>query len=348
MEYYKKIIHNFLYTHNLTEENKNVLGIIFYGSRNYKTNNDNSDIDLLIITDSSNNYKGVTYIDGIKIEYFEKNIYYLLEQIDILEQSLDRSLVSIFTNGTNIFSRNQTLEYLKEEILSKNYYPQKKKKINSTILNNWYEFLNSLKTQNNFFNYVYHNLLENIRVAYHEKNGYSKIPNMKTYELYTNKKYASQYYCVNLPDQKFINLYLELILNEYNKEKLESLIKQVICDNSNNYQYKNYKKIELKYTSTIVANYVSKVSASLKNNHPAYLHYYYLTLEKIRKMYCNINDIDDRIDQFGYNYEQEFLFLFNLCLNSDNKSENIEKLFDFVSKPLNMNYKKYKILDLHK
>ena len=54
---------------------KEILGIIFYGSSNYKTDTKDSDIDLLIITNDENNYKGVTYVDNKKIEYFEKNVY---------------------------------------------------------------------------------------------------------------------------------------------------------------------------------------------------------------------------------------------------------------------------------
>lgn len=58
--------------HNFTENNNRVLGILFYGSRNQRDFNSYSDIDLLIVTDDTKNYKGVTFIDNIKIEYFEK------------------------------------------------------------------------------------------------------------------------------------------------------------------------------------------------------------------------------------------------------------------------------------
>lgn len=67
-----KIINTFIQKHQFDEQNPNILGIIFYGSIKYQTNNSSSDIDLLIVTNSSKCYKGVTYIDGVKIEYFEK------------------------------------------------------------------------------------------------------------------------------------------------------------------------------------------------------------------------------------------------------------------------------------
>ena len=91
----------------------NILGIIFYGSSKYKTNTIQSDIDLLFITDGDKNYKGTTYIDGKRVEYFEKNIYYLIEKLEELQFSFDRSLVSIFKNGEVIYSNNGVVEYLK-------------------------------------------------------------------------------------------------------------------------------------------------------------------------------------------------------------------------------------------
>lgn len=348
MESCNKIINNFLCIHNLTENNEHVLGVLFYGSRNYNTNNQNSDIDLLIVTDSYKNYKGVTYIDGIKIEYFEKNIYDLIEKINMLEEKNDHSLVSIFTNGRIIFSKNETLEWLQEEILSRRdtLKKNKKKKVSTPLLNEFLDVFRNLKERNSFFDYIYHNLLENIRKVYHKENGYSSIPGMKTYELYTDVEYAVKYYCVGLPDQEFIYLFLDSAMKGYNKERFQLLMNKIISDDtSSSKQYQNYRKSELRYASTIVANSVSKVFDLFKNNHPAFLHYYYITLEKIRKLYCNINGLDDRIGQFGCDYENEFLSLFDECLNGDDKVENIQRLFAFISRSLNMNYKEYKILE---
>lgn len=55
-------------------ENSHTLGILFYGSYLYGLDNENSDIDLHIIYDDSNQklIRGNTYIDDTRIEYFEK------------------------------------------------------------------------------------------------------------------------------------------------------------------------------------------------------------------------------------------------------------------------------------
>ena len=58
-------------------QDEHVLGILFYGSYKYGLNNQNSDIDLHIIYDDSNPkhlIRGNTFINGTRIEYFEKTI----------------------------------------------------------------------------------------------------------------------------------------------------------------------------------------------------------------------------------------------------------------------------------
>lgn len=348
MDNYTKIIDSFLQVNNLTTDNKHILGVLFYGSRSYNVNDKNSDIDLLIVTDRHENYKGVSYVDEIKVEYFEKSIYDLIEKMDMLEEN--NSLVSIFTNGMIIFSKNQTLEWLKEEILSrKNTLKKpKKKKVNTTVINEFLDVFNSLKENNNFFDYIFHNLIESIRKIYHKENGYPPIPSMKTYKLYTDNEYATKYYCTKIPKQVFVDMYLDLTIEGYNEIKFKSFINKITLDDTNFKGYKLYKKSELIYESTTVANYVSRLSEFLKCNHPLYLHYYYITLEKIRILYCNINDLDDSIVKFGCEYDTEFLYLFEKCLNNYNSVDNIERLFCLVVEKLNIDYRQYKVLDYSK
>lgn len=350
MKQYKNIIYKFLQEHEFTEENRHILGVLFYGSRHYNTNKSNSDIDLLIVTDSSKNYKGADYIDDIKIEYFEKNIYYLLEKLDELDESFDRSLVSILKNGQIIFSKGQTLEYLKEEVLSKKSIYRKRSNNNHKLLNEWYYCFRNMSKDNNFFDYVFHNLIEQIRKAYHEEKGYSKIPIMKTYDLYSDEEYATKYYCVILPKQWFKEMYLDLVSKPFDKEKFQTLISQVNynIDTVDSNYYKTYNQSELKYKSTIVENDVSKAINYLQDNHLARLHYYYMALDRVRVLYCNINDIDSNINKFEDSYDDHFLELFNNCLTQSDKISNLKNLYKYVSEPIDINYKRYRVLELTK
>ena len=327
----------------------NILGIIFYGSSNYKTDTLQSDIDLLFITDGDKNYKGTTYIGDKKIEYFEKNIYYLMEKIDELESSPDRSLMSIFVNGSIIYSKDNMVEYLKEEIMTNQKYVRHKRnrKCLEQDLVAFYECLQGVDLNNCFFQYVYYNLLEAIRKRYHEENGCSKLPSLKACQLYSDPYYALEFYCVTLPSKQFIDLYLDLFGNGYEQKKFDLLCSMARVEgDAEQDRLRNHSKVELKYISTIVKNMVDKTSYYLEQNNVFSLGCYYITLERIRKLYCYINQIDDSFKMMSKEYDVKFLELFDFCIKSEDRIKDLNNLFDYVVGALHMDYRNYKILEL--
>lgn len=343
---YQEIIYKFIAQYRSRD---NILGIIFYGSSNYRTNTLQSDIDLLIITDGEYNYKGVTYIDGKKIEYFEKNFYYLMNEIENLVSSLDRSLLSIFMNGTIIYNKDKTVNFLKEEVLiNQTFHFQKKKKhYQESDLLEFYEYIQQLEPCHNFFSYIYYNLLELMRKKYHEENGYSKLPSLKVYQLYSNPEYAKKFYCSILPNEHFMNLYLDLFIYGYTKEKFDVLCNMIhIDDNYQQTSFYNRSKNEQKYISTIVKNMFDRTIEYLEKNDISCNSCYYITLEKIRKLYCYIHQLDTNINLIN-EYDSEFLELFDLCINDKDRVNNLNNLFNYVVNSLQMNYRHYKILELH-
>ncbi len=322
---------------------KEVLGIIFYGSSNYKTDTKDSDIDLLIITNDENNYKGVTYVDNKKIEYFEKNVYDLAKKIEELPSNFDRSLESIFTNGKVIYDKHKTIENLKDLVLGNNEYPRKKKqnKFYSTSFSELKKVFFSTDKTSPYFNYIYYNFLEEIRKEYHIQNGYSKLPVNKIKKLYENSDYSEKYYCVKLPDIEFRNLYISL-LEKYKEDEFNVLLgklkrKQTI---ENNF---NVRKNNVKYSSTIIHSLIEKIIVK-DTNEKDYLSLYYIALEKIRNLYCNINKLDNSLDNI-YEYDSSFFEIFNDCVSTPSK-ENITLLFNYLSSKIDIDYKKYKIYEL--
>ena len=322
---------------------KEILGIIFYGSSNYKTDTKYSDIDLLIITNDENNYKGVTYVDNKKIEYFEKNVYDLAQKIEELPSNFDRSLESIFTNGKVIYDKHKTIENLKDLVLENNEYPRKKKqnKFYSTSFSELKKTFFSTDKTSPYFNYIYYNFLEEIRKEYHIQNGYSKLPVNKIKKLYENSDYSEKYYCVKLPDIEFRNLYISL-LEKYKEDEFNVLLgklkrKQTI---ENNF---NVRKNNVKYSSTIIHSLIEKIIVK-DTNEKDYLSLYYIALEKIRNLYCNINKLDNSLDNI-YEYDSSFFEIFNDCVSNSSK-ENITLLFNYLSSKIDIDYKKYKIYEL--
>ena len=322
---------------------KEILGIIFYGSSNYKTDTKDSDIDLLIITNDENNYKGVTYVDNKKIEYFEKNVYDLAQKIEELPSNFDRSLESIFTNRKVIYDKHKTIENLKDLVLENNEYPRKKKqnKFYSTSFSELKKTFFSTDKTSPYFNYIYYNFLEEIRKEYHIQNGYSKLPVNKIKKLYENSDYSEKYYCVKLPDIEFRNLYISL-LEKYKEDEFNVLLgklkrKQTIKNNF------NARKNNVKYSSTIIYSLIEKIIVK-DTNEKDYLSLYYIALEKIRNLYCNINKLDNSLDNI-YEYDSSFFEIFNDCVSNPSK-ENITLLFNYLSSKIDIDYKKYKIYEL--
>lgn len=340
---YEKTVNEFI-SNKKYKENKNILGIIVYGSSVYNTNNEFSDIDLLVVTDYPNNYCGVTYIVGTKIEYFEKSLSSLLNELEYIETSLDRSLSATFKNGQIIYSKNYTIEYLQDEFLSRKYKGEKEH-CNNALLNSWYSYLKSINPQNPLFNYIYHNLLNIIRKKYHDQNAYSRISEMKIYDLYNNPTYAKEYYCLRLPADSFKDKYLKAITS-YNCDEivLEQLMYNML-DNTRSLdkQYRVFNQQEIIYNSTIVENYISRLQILFMTNNPSAIHCYYIVLDEIRRLYCDINKIDINIEKFGIEYSQEFMKLFDRCIKEINP-QNLVELFTFTTQSLNINYQEYRVL----
>lgn len=331
-------ITNFL---NKIPDKNHILGIIFYGSCKYKTNNISSDIDLLLITDKDENYKGTIYIEDRKIEFFEKNVFYIVEEINQINYSLDRSLISIFKNGEIIYSKNNTAELIKEEILSRDEEHSRTKSFH--IYTNDILFyrskLDSLVPGEATFLYYYYNFLESVRRNYHQQYGYSKLPTMKVYDLYSKPEYAKEFYCVDIPKTDFRDSFLDLMTNGYNKEKLNDLLSKIsIREQIDSGEFSFYSKNRLKYFSTVVKNAVDKSDYYLECNRPDSLFCYYNALSKVRQLYNNINGLEQNT-----NYESESSSLLTPYIK---QPQSLESLFERVSKPLDMDYRNYKVLDL--
>lgn len=335
----EELINKFLII-NGYKNNKDVLGVIFYGSRSYHTDNINSDLDLLIITNRNQSYKGVLYIDGIKVEYFERSIQDIYKMIDNMDVNNDTYLKSIFKNGTIIYSDNGIMEYLKYTLLDKEN-KNTKRNFNSSSYIDFYDLYKTVENPN-FKLYCYYNLLELLRKKYHIENGYSKIPMLKSIKLYSDSKYATMYYCAKLPSKEFTSLFTSLIIEGYNQENFDKLVSLFDFNSTPITKNNKLNYNQLSYLSTIIATDLDKL-LEYKNTR-MYNFYYYLVLEKIRYLYCCLHDIDTDILYFGINYDKEFMDIFIKCLQDVNIND-LKSLFTSISNVFNLDYSHYKILE---
>lgn len=234
-------------------ENEHVLGIFFYGSYLTGYNTKNSDIDLHVIFDNydpKHLIRGNHLINGIKIEYFEKPIGDIYLSIENDFQNQNNALLSIIGTSRIIFDRNGELKKLQLHTFNKFSNPLPPLDSDSareyvSILNNRMEKLQKAALENNpYFYHLYHITIEKIRKFYHKLNGFPEVQTSKVFRVYTDEAYRKSFYKDNIPDDKFVTMYLEAICDT-SLDKMEKLSKvQNLFDYSKNnviLDEKNYR-----------------------------------------------------------------------------------------------------------
>ena len=219
MENYIKIINKFIDKMDY-RNNEHYLGTFFYGSCLTGFNNDNSDIDLHIVFDNSDGnhiYRGVCYIDLIKIEYFEKCIgdLYLSLENDIANRN--GSWYSILGTSKIIEDNLGRLEELQKYTLG--IYKSKLSKMdeqdimeNIAIINNRMEKLKIACTLDSpCFYSLYYITIEKIRRFYHAINGFAKINTSKVYKVYMDDEYRKTYFPFEFVSDEFKQMYFNLL-----------------------------------------------------------------------------------------------------------------------------------------
>ncbi len=252
----------------------------------------------------------------------------------------NNSLISILKTGRTIYGNYLFSNELKDLINNTNKLS--KNKNTSTSIKSYLNMLEQYKNSS-YRNYFYFNLVDEIRKKYTLERGFNYISGLKAYNLYQKKEYAKKFYCLNLPNQSFIDLYLNSIESEYNEENLKKLLAIINYDKRKYYDKHFLSSNEIKMQSIIVNNNLVRCLNYLSTNNPNALNAYYLTIEKIRILYCMINYINCDITNFLEEYDFDFISLLNKTIKNIS-SNNIIELFNYVTKSIKINYKDYKIL----
>ena len=223
-----EIIQEFIKKNNYIQD-EHVLGILFYGSYQYGLNNPNSDIDLHIVFDDSipnHLIRGNSFINDVRIEYFEKTISEIYDTIEDEYSTQNNASESIIGNAEIIYEKDNSMHALQKYVKSKfaNGLPKltdDEAKEQIAIINNRMEKLKKYAEENNcFFEHLYHLTIEKIRRFYHNLNGMPRIETYKGFKVYTDEKYQKMFSIDYIPDNKFLEMYFELIQNQSN-DKME-------------------------------------------------------------------------------------------------------------------------------
>lgn len=209
------------YVNKLIEEINltNYLGILVYGSYVGNRANKLSDLDIMIIKD---NYEtqdcGSILIEGVRIEYFVQDLKRLYQLIKNEIVNNDPSHLTKFATCEILYdSQGKIEEFLNyaKRIYNTNIIStfDDNDKFCIFSINNRIEDLESLINNDSFYA-VYYITLEKIRTLHAKINGIIDLPIMKIEKIYNDKDFANKYIASSvhcLPEQEFINLYLECI-----------------------------------------------------------------------------------------------------------------------------------------
>lgn len=207
------------------------IGILVYGSYVGNRTNSLSDLDVMII---KNNYEtqdcGSQLIDGIRVEYFIQDLKRLYQLIKIEIDNNDPSHLTKFATCEILYDTGEKVKefvnyartiYNTEIIPSFN----DNDKFSIFSINNRMEDLESLVDNDSFYS-VYYITLEKIRTLYAKINGIIDLPIMKIEKIYNDINFAKKYIASSshlLPNQEFINLYLQCIKIDDKEKMLNNL-----------------------------------------------------------------------------------------------------------------------------
>ena len=213
----KKIIQEFIKEMGYLD-NKHVLGVFFYGSYQLGCANEKSDIDLHIVFDDADQehmIRGNHFIDGKRIEYFEKPLNELYVTIDNDYYDQNNAMLCIVGTSEIIYQRENYLTDLQDYAIDKFIdglpkLDEDTAKELVSILNNRMEKLDALAIQGSpYFKHLYHLTIEKIRKFYHKLIGSSKIQTSKVFKVYQDDEYAKLVYKNIMPEKSFIDLYMD-------------------------------------------------------------------------------------------------------------------------------------------
>lgn len=235
MNKYLNIINKFILNMGYTNS-EHFLGVYFYGSSLTGFNNSDSDIDLHVIFDNSDSkhiFRGVCYIDEIRIEYFEKCIsdVYLSVKNDIKE--CNWSWYSMIGKSYIVMDKNDELKKLQEYTLDvyKNIKGIDEEDIYEyiSIINNRMSKLKKCLDEDspNFYS-LYYITVEKVRRFYHSIHGFPKINTSKIYKIYKNDEYRKSYFPNEFVSDSFKSIYLSIIESkDLDKKRLFNLLEKL-------------------------------------------------------------------------------------------------------------------------
>ncbi len=209
------------------------IGIIAYGSYVSGRSDKLSDLDIMIIKkDYATSDIGSIMIDGIRVEFFIQDLKRLYELVKKEIEGNDPSHLTKFATCEIVCDETgeikEFIDYCKkiyDTTIKKSF--DEKDKFEIFSINNRLEDLESSLNDETFYA-IYYVLLERIRNAYCKINGLISVPLTKIERIYTDENYSKNYISSDkhrLPDEEFVNLYLQCLKIDARRTMLDRISK---------------------------------------------------------------------------------------------------------------------------
>ena len=227
------------------------LGAILTGSYVTGNNDENSDIDIYIVTKDTTTWRerGNKLIDGFLIEYFINPKKKVLSYFENELKDYNLSTTMIFVNGKIIYDKDGSIQELIN--IAKNNFNLKdieesKYKMNCYRVWDCFDELESKYKKGKDIDFSYNIFLQQVIESYFYNKQIPSIPLNKVERILQDDDYRKKYNIIKLPDKEFIDLLLKCFdEKEYNKKYISAkvlylyVLKQFNDFNINNFALKS-------------------------------------------------------------------------------------------------------------
>ena len=199
------------------EEDDDIIGAILCGSYAYGTYNENSDINVYLISKNSATYteSGCDESNSYIISYHVENFKSVKSSMELGFNVNLFDVINMFAYGKIIYDLDGSVKKLQDIALE--YIDKPVNNINRRILdlnnqilwNEMKELKTSLKEKRLDFNKIYYFILDKTYYFYCNYLSIPLLPKEKIYKLLTDNNYREKNHIFKLPEDEFIKLYLK-------------------------------------------------------------------------------------------------------------------------------------------
>lgn len=339
---------------------KDVVGVLLYGSAVNGFFQRESDIDLMIVKMACAPARGAFQIEDTIIEYFERSLSSLEEELAESLSSNYSFLLSAFQNGTILYDPYHFLEAFREKIIISYQLCKPQKRVSKDLLClaslHFHDFYSSVEENSPIKTAIYYKAIQAVRYLYQLQHGFSKIPNAKVPILYENNKKATSY-CLRLPNDAYKNLFLKAILSIGDTEREELLkrlwnytqLKMKPLDKipwDFFHERRGYSRNEIKKGLILFYNLKRHIKQAEESHSPYFDYQFHILLEVFRELYYDYAEIlfssnslleeyDNQNENKNNYFSETFLNLYQKGLITSSRKEQVvllEEIIHFVRK----------------